>query len=134
MYVEGNGWDFKRGMLGLARPDKLGVKMRVIGIGLFAGVPIGFRRYQTNGRVVDALLVAMIVLLNWFLLRHMNHPPLSNLLLEFTDCPSYLLAGLSPRIRTSKDSSVRFHDFLRENAVSDPCTPDTKAGVSNFIQ
>ena len=134
MYVEGNSWDFKRGMLGLARPDQLRVKVGVIGIGLFAGLPIGFQRYQTNGRVVDALLVPMIVLLDWFLLRHVNHPPLSNLLLEFTDCPSYLLAGLSPRIRTSKDSPVRFHDFLEQKAPGDNSTPNMEAGVSNFIQ
>ena len=43
MDMERNGGNLKRGMLGFPSPDQLGVKVGVIRIGLFTGLPVGFR-------------------------------------------------------------------------------------------
>lgn len=54
---------FKRGVLGLARPDQLRVEVWVVGVSLLllTGVGVGFRRHQADRRVIDTLLVAMLV-------------------------------------------------------------------------
>ena len=57
-------------MLGLAGPDELRVDMGVVSIDLLALIPIGFRRYQTDGRVVRTLLIGVRVAFNVFLFRH----------------------------------------------------------------
>ena len=51
-------------MLGLACPLQLRVKMRVVGIGLPAGVLVGVGRHKADRRVVHPLLAGVGVDLN----------------------------------------------------------------------
>ena len=78
MDVQGDGGDFEGCVLGFSYPYERGVKMRVVCVGLFTAVAVGFRGYETDGRVVAALFSFVVVLLDGFLLRfarsgHYNH-------------------------------------------------------------
>lgn len=67
--VEGDCWDFKKGVFGFSCPDERGVKVRVVCVGLFAAVVVCVGGYETDGRVVAALLSFMVVLLDGFFIR-----------------------------------------------------------------
>lgn len=60
--VKRNGRHFKRGMLGLACPDELRVKVWIVCVFLFAGVLVGLSVNQVYRRIVDALLSLVVVL------------------------------------------------------------------------
>jgi hypothetical protein len=62
MDVEGNGGDFECCVFGFPCPDERGVKMWVIGIGLFSRFAVGVRGYKTNGRVVASFFAFVVVL------------------------------------------------------------------------
>jgi hypothetical protein len=49
-------------VLGLAGPDQLRVEVRIVLVLLAAGIRIGLRRNETDGRIVDAFFVAVVVL------------------------------------------------------------------------
>ena len=59
-------------MLRLARPDELGIEMRIVGVAAAALLPVGFRRDQAHGRVVEPLLVLVLVGLNGHFVRLMG--------------------------------------------------------------
>ena len=51
-----DGRHLEAGVLGLAGPDELRVKMRIVLVRLAAAFGIGLRRYQADRRIVDPLL------------------------------------------------------------------------------
>ena len=78
--VQRDGGHLERGVLRLARPDKLRVEVRIV-VQVFAGLygrdglnvvvgfvggkeRIGLRRHQTDWRIVDSLLVLVLVTIN----------------------------------------------------------------------
>jgi hypothetical protein len=64
-----DGGDFERGMLGFSCPLQRGVKMRVVGMGLFAAVAVGVGGYETDGRVVAPFFTFVVVLFDGLLFR-----------------------------------------------------------------
>src|SRR5262249_20288554 len=63
--VKRNGRHSKTSALCFSRPLQRWVKMRVVGVGAFRFFRIGFRRHQTDGRVIRPLLAVVPVLSNW---------------------------------------------------------------------
>ena len=66
MYVQGNRRHLKGRVFGLPRPLQLRVQVRVVGVGLLAGVLVRVRCHQADRRVIYALLVGVGVGLNVF--------------------------------------------------------------------
>src|SRR5271157_1332592 len=109
--VQRGGGHLERGMLLLARPDQLRIEMRIV-VQIFARLygrdglnvvvdfvggkeRIGLRRHQTDGRIVDSLLVLVLVTINRTFRR----------LAAFTFGARHLL--LAPYISSRKRDCIR---------------------------
>jgi len=67
MDVEGDGGDFERSVLHLARPDERGIEVRVVGVSFFTVVMVCVGGYKTDGRVVAPFFTFVVVLFDGLL-------------------------------------------------------------------
>ena len=61
MHMQRHRGHLEGGVLGLPRPLQLRVEVRVVGVGLPSRVPVGLRRDEADGRVVESIFVPVIV-------------------------------------------------------------------------
>lgn len=85
MDMERNCGDIEGCVFGFPCPLKLWVKVRVIGVGFFSGLPVGFRSYKTDRWVIASVFAPVVVLFDGLLFGFgdfgHSDPTLSNFLL-----------------------------------------------------